>query len=238
MKYSFLFLCAVCIGCSAARAEVFFTLGGFNGYHGSGGVPPDAFNKLGEVQKGNKVELKCIAFTPGGDWVILFGGNGIWTNNGNLPIIKKLGELQKDPNSHVRSVAFAPNGAFTIMDGGGFWADGGTPEDAFNKMSEIGKHGGKLRSIAYAPSGGWVILFDKHGVIYRGIPKDLKEVLDEAVKNRVTVQCVAFTIFGDWICLTNHGWWTSNLDLDASKSLAAHPNDSPKWLAFVPPVDD
>ena len=36
-----------------------------------------ACQKLKEVQQAKK-DVKCLAFTPDGDWVVIFGKNGFW----------------------------------------------------------------------------------------------------------------------------------------------------------------
>ncbi len=238
MKSCIFALAIILIGLTAAAsADSFFELDGFNGFYGSSGVPQGAFDRLKESQRLKTAELKCVAFTPGGDWVVLFGGNGVWTSNGNLPAVKKFAELWKDPKADFKCVAFAPSGGWTILWGqNGSWTEGSIPDDAFKKITEVGRNGGTLRSIAFAPNGGWVLLFDKTGVFYGGIPKDLVKVLNDAIRNRTSVRCVGFAPSGDWICLTDNGWWTSNVDMPASKFIAANIKRGykPKWLAFTP----
>ncbi len=137
-----------------ARAEQpFFELDGFNGFWGSGGVPDGAFKLLKEVQQAGDAELKCFAFTLQVDWVFLFGGNGYYASNLELPACKKLTELQKD-NADFKCVAFAPTGRWTLLWGGnGNWTEGKILDAAFAKMQEVGNRNGKLRSIAFGPHG-------------------------------------------------------------------------------------
>jgi hypothetical protein len=221
-----------------AGAETYFELDGLNGFTNSPGAPADVLGKLQETQKTKPVELKCVAFTPGGDWVILFGTNGIGTNNSNLPAVKKLTEiLLKDPRVDFKCVAFSPAGGWTILwSQNGSWTEGSIPEEAFKKFGEVGKRGGTLRSIAFAPNGGWVLLFDKEGVAYGGVREDLVKVLDDTVRRHQIVRSVAFAPNGDWICLTNSGSLASNPNLASAQSVDANfkRGASPKWLAFAP----
>ena len=221
----------------AGRAgEVFFELDGLNGFWGSPGVPDDAFKLLKDVQQKNpKAELKCFAFAPDGNWVFLFDGDGYYTSNVNLPVCKRLDLLQKE-NADIQCVAFAPAGGWTVLwKTNGSWTEGNVPDGAFKKIVEVGNGGGAYRSIAYGPNGSWVLLFDKTGVHYDVVPKDLAMVLDNAVKKRLVVHCVDF-IGSDWICLTDNGWWTSNLSLPSAKFIDQNIKRgySPKWIAVKP----
>jgi len=234
------FLCASFLALGAflnAHASSFFELDGANGFYGSPGVPNGAVEKLQEAQRLKNTALKCVAFTPAGDWIVLFGGNGVWSSNTELPAVKKLAEFGKDAKADLKCVAFAPGGGWTLFFGqNGNWTEGNVPADAFAKVTEVGKAGGTFRSIAYAPNGGWVLLYDKHGASYGGVPDDLAKVLAEAVKKSLTVHCVSFAPNGDWICLTSGGWWTSNTTIPASKYVDFNIKNghAPKWLAFVP----
>lgn len=237
MKRCLVNCCIVWLGIVAtARADApFFELDGRNGFWGSPGVPDDAFQKLKAVQQGNQGDLKCVAFTPQGDWVFLFGGDGFYTSNLDLPACKKLKELQGQGHD-FKCVAFAPGGGWTVLwDQNGNWTEGRIPDDAFKKIVEVAKNGSTLRSVAFGPNGSWVVLFDQSGVWCGGVPADLAKVLDNAVKKGLTVLCVAFT-GNDWICLTSGGWWTSNLALPAAKLIDKNVKAgySPKWLAVMP----
>ena len=209
---------------------------GPNGFWGSDGIPDDAFRQLKAVTERNNEVLKCFAFAPGGDWVFLFGSNGLRTSNFNLPACQKLSELQPQPGTDFKCVAFAPAGGWTILwNQNGNWTQGDTSADAFKKIQELVKGGSTLRSIAYGPGGAWVLMFDETGVSYGGVPKDLAKVLDNATKNRFSVLSVAFT-GSDWICLTSGGVWTSNANLTAAKLIDKHfkQRQSPKWIAVKP----
>jgi CubicO group peptidase (beta-lactamase class C family) len=234
MRSSVLWLCIVCINFTAeAHAdEPFLVLDGFNAFWGSRGVPDDALKRLREVQQSKAGEMKCVAFTPAGDWVIIFGPNGFYTSNGGMPVCKKLAEVQQ-PGRVLKSVAFAPAGGWTVLwDQNGNWTEGNVPYAASKKMQEVASQGGTLRSISYGPHGSWVILFDKTGVWYGGIAAELAQVLDNAARSRFTVLCVAFTA-RDWICLTDHGWWTSDPTIAPSRAVdQAYQNGQwPKWIA-------
>jgi hypothetical protein len=177
-----------------------------------------------------------IAFTPKGDWVVLLGGNGYYSSNINLPACKKLTELQKG-SVNFTSTAFAPNGAWTVLwNQNGMLTYDGDIGDAWNNMIEVSKGGGTYRSIIYGPHGEWALLFDKTGIRWGNIPDDLGRVLGNAIKNGLTVRCVCFTTSGAWICLTNNGWWTSDLNHPASKMIAAlnKEHKTLNWVAVAP----
>ena len=241
MRRGALWSCVVCLGFTAsARAdEPFLMLDGFNGFWGSPGVPDAAFQRLKALQTGNRDELKCVAFTPQGDWVVLFGGNGFWTSNGNLPACKKLKELQQKGRD-LKCVAFAPAGGWAVLwDQNGHWTEGNVPEVASKKLQDIASRGGALRSIAFGPDGGWVILFDGTGVWHGGVPHGLARVLDGATRNRLTVVCVAFT-GKNWVCLTERGWWASDPAIAPSKAVARayRQNRLPRWIAARPTLGE
>ena len=203
----------------------------------SRGFPNDAFKQLKTVTSGNQGALKCFAFTPDGDWVLLYDGRGFITNNMNLPACQKLVEIQQNPATDFKCVAFAPGGGWTILwNENGNWTKGSTPPEAFGKIQELVKGGSTLRSIAFGPGKAWVLLFDSSGVLYGDVPTELAKVLDNASKKRFTVFCVAFS-GSDWICLTSGGWWASNPNLPAAKVIAKNfkQGSAPKWIAVAPP---
>ena len=93
------------------------------------------------------------------------------------------------------------------------------------------------RSIAFGPHGAWVLLFDKTGVLCGNVPDGLGKVFDAAIKKGLAVRCVCFTTSGTWICLTDGGWWTSDLNHPASKMIAEleKQHHSLHWVAVAPP---
>jgi CubicO group peptidase (beta-lactamase class C family) len=184
--------------------------------------------------------FKSVAINSEGDWVVILEGNGFYTSNMGLPVCKQMAKLQKE-NADFKCVAFAPNGGWTLLwNQNGNWTESEVPDEAFKKMQEVVKGGATLRSIAFAPDGGWVLLFDKTGVLFGGVHKDLAKVLSDAVKNHLTVRCVCFTSLGDWICLTNNGWWTSDLSLSACKLIEdlSKQHQSLKWVAVAPQIGE
>ena len=180
----------------------------------------------------------CVAFTPTGDWVALLGGNGYYTSNLNLPACKRLAELQKGKNT-FKCAAFAPAGGWTVLwNQNGNWTEGNVPPEAFKQMQEVIKGGSTLRSMAFGPSGAWVLLFDKTGIRYGNVPGNLREVLDNAAGKGLAIRCVCFTTTGTWFCLTDNGWWTSDLNHPAAKMIAAleKQHRSLKWVAVAPEI--
>jgi hypothetical protein len=105
-----------------ARAEPsFFTFDGSNRFSASKGAPEGA-SKLLSKARDTGADLKCFAFALSGEWVFLFGHDGFYTSNTDLPACKKLTELQKQ-NADLKCVAFAPSGGgWTILwDQNGIW---------------------------------------------------------------------------------------------------------------------
>lgn len=235
-----LWSCAIVLVLAAeARAEEpYFLLDAGKGYWGNDGCP-DALLKMDEVSKGG-YELKCVAFSPKCDWVFLFGGNGYYTSNVDLPACKKLVELQKGRPANFKCVAFSPQGGCTIFwDTNGNWTDGEVPDAALKRIAKVAKQGGELRSIAYGPKGAWVLSYNKHEVAFEDVSQGLAERLRYCIRKRLAVQCVAF-IGDDWICLTDNGWWTSNADLPCVKGIAQAGKDQKpriKWAAVAPRIE-
>ena len=207
-----------------------------NGFWGSPGVPDDALRQFKTVAEASEGDLKCFAFTPDGDWVLLFDGEHFRTSNVDLPACKKLAELQRHPGVEFKCVAFSPEGGWTILwNQNGSWTKGRSPGEAFKKISELSRSGSTLNSIAYGPRGAWVLVFDRTRVSYGDVPNDLAKILDNAVKKGLIVRCVAF-VRNDWICLTSGGWWTSDPKLPAAMLIDKHikQGQSPRWIAIEP----
>ena len=216
----------------ARAAGDFVILGGGNSYWTNRLAAP-VCQELAKLQKNQS--CSDVAFTPTGDWVVLLEGNSFYTSNVDLPACKKLSELQQGKNT-FKCVAFTPNGGWAV-----FWNQNGNqlidcPEGAAKRIQEVIKEGGTLRSIAFGPHGAWVLLYDKANVSYGNITDDLAKILKDAEKNRVAVRCISFTTAGAWFCLTNSGWWTSDLNHPASKQVAALEKEgkSPRWVAVAP----
>lgn len=210
-------LCFVFFGClawsistvAANAAGDFVILGEGNAFW-TNNLEAPVSKELIKLQK--RHTFRSVAFAPTGDWLILTGGNGFYTSNLKLAATTKLRQLQK-PKTDFKCVAFAPDGGWTILwNQNGNWTEGGVPEAAFNKVQEVVKGGGTLRGVAFDPNGAWVVLFDQTGIWCGNIPDDLGKVFDNAIQKGLTVRCVCFTADGNWICLTNNGWWTSDLE--------------------------
>src|SRR6516225_978641 len=109
MKRIFLGSCVLIFAFAAcAQADTpFFTFDGSNGFSASKGAPEDAGKFLSKARD-TGAELKCFAFALSGEWVFLFGHDGFYTSNTDLPACKKLKELQKQ-NADLKCVAFAPS---------------------------------------------------------------------------------------------------------------------------------
>ena len=223
------------LGGTACAAADFVILGEGNAFW-TNNLDAPICKELGKLQK--DYSFHSVGFTPTGDWVALLEGNAYYTSQLNLPACKKLDELQKGNNT-FRCAAFGPTGGWTVLwNQNGNWTKGGVPEDAFKQMQEAVKGGATLRSIAFGPNNAWVLLYDKTGVRSGNIPEDLSKVLDNAVKKQLTVRCVCFTTTGAWICLTNNGWWTSDLNHPASKMIAdlEKEHQSLNWVAVAPEI--
>jgi len=231
---------ACCLLCSAfattARAAGDFVILGEGNAFWTNNTNAPICKQLIKLQKGHT--FHSVGFTPTGDWVALLEGNGYYTSNVDLPACKKLTELQKGKNT-FQCAAFAPTGGWTVLwNQNGNWTEGSIPDAAFKKMQEVVKGGGTLRSIAFGPNGAWVVLFDKTGIWCGNIPDDLGKVFDNALKKGLTVRCVCFTTTGTWICLTNNGWWTSDVNHPASKMIADldRQHQPLHWVAVAPEI--
>src|SRR5580704_2923976 len=55
--------------------------------------------------------FRSVDFTPNGDWAVLFGGTGLYTNNPNVPAFKKLAEFLKTGGA-PNCAAIAPTGGW------------------------------------------------------------------------------------------------------------------------------
>lgn len=220
---------------AAARAEDDFVILGERGAFWTNNRAAPVCKELARLKQH---ALRSVSFTPAGDWIVLVDGHGFYTSNVNLGACKKLAELQKG-KPLFQCVAFTPSAAWTLLwNQNGNWTDGSLPDGAFAKIQEVVKAGGTLRSVAFGPNGAWVVLFDQTGVWYANVPAELGKTLDNAVNQRLTVRCVCFTHSGAWICLTDNGWWTSDLNHPASKMIAELDREHKPihWVAVAPAV--
>jgi CubicO group peptidase (beta-lactamase class C family) len=221
------------VGSPVARADGdYVVLGGGNSFWTNNLAAPIS-KQLSKLQ--NDHVFSDVAFTPRGDWVVLVEGHGFYSSQGDLPACRKLSELQEDKNT-FKCVAFTPTGGWAIFwNQNGHWISDG-PEGASQKIQEVANQGGTLRSVAFGPHGAWVLLYDQRGVAYGNIPQDLVRILQDAEKNQLAIRCVAFTTTGTWFCLSNQGWWTSDLSHPASKQIGALEKEgkSPRWIAVAP----
>jgi serine/threonine protein kinase len=216
-----------------AEPRTWFELDGVNGCWCSDEKHP-AFAKIAQIRDAGKEKVKCVAFAPNGDWVVLYGRNGIWSSNAEWLAYRELKRMQKE-NGELKSIAFTPNGGFSIIWNFNGYRCEGVPAEAFNKFKTLVEHKIELRSISFGPKGSWVLLFGKRDVAYGGVPSDLAKVLDDAVKHGDTVRCVTFA-FDDWLCLTSRGFFTSNENLAVSKVVAENYKRArfPKWVSVDP----
>ena len=215
---------------SERNSAAWFELDGANGFWASD-EKHAAYQSLKQVRDTSKEKLKCVAFAPNGDWVVLFGKNGILTSNPDLPACLKLKELQNH-GQELKCVAFTPSGGWSVFWGmNGNWSDG-IPPAAFKKLTDLDKKKCELRFVAYGPDGSWVLRFDKAAVAYGDVPSGLAKALDDAVRQNNSVRCVAFAR-GDWLCLTTNSLITSNDGLAAAKLIAKYYKEArfPKWVA-------
>lgn len=218
-----------------ARAGPFVALAGADGFRAEPGDMRGLVAKLSEKQ-GEKAALKMVAFTPQGDWVLLFGRNGLWTSNINLPVIQKLESLWKEPWPVFHCVTFAPWGAsVAFWNRNSFWTDGTVPPAAMEKIREVAARDGELRSLAFAPGGGWVLLYDRSEAAFAGIPDGLACILRDAASAQNPVQCVSFNSAGQWLCLGEKGWWASDPAARESQAVAdlSKSGTPPRWIALA-----
>jgi CubicO group peptidase (beta-lactamase class C family) len=191
-------------------------------------------------QQLNRLPMGCsansIGFTPGGNWVVLSEGQGFYTSNIDLPACRKLSELNPRQET-LKCAAFSPAGGWIVLwNQNGNWTDGDIPPDAFKKVREVMNSGGTLRSIAFGPHGAWVVLSGETDIACGNIPDDLGKVFDHVRKDNLIVSCVCFTPTGTWICLTNNGWWTSDVNDPASIMIAnlVAQHQLVRWVAVAP----
>jgi transglutaminase-like putative cysteine protease len=196
-----------------------------------------AYLKLQQLGSKDQQDLTCVAFTPHDDWILLFGANGAWTSDAQLPVCKKLAELQKA--NALKCVAFTPQGGWVILYGENGYFAHDLPRDAVARLKEVASKDGTLRSIAFTLEGGWVILGNDSDVWMsgRGVPEEAAKKLREYVKRGVAVRCVSFSTRGDWFLLDgDNGCVSSSADHPALKKLqaAAKRDQTLKWVAFSP----
>jgi TIR domain len=121
-------------------------------------TPPNLFAKLLEVWRDGK-EIKCVAYSESGGWVMLFGKNGFWSENIGTDLLEKLHEW-RELHYDLKQVAFGPNSSWVLLAGdNGYWQSQ-VPKKMADKLKEYHQAGKTINSVALAPDSGWVILGD------------------------------------------------------------------------------
>jgi CubicO group peptidase (beta-lactamase class C family) len=198
-------------------------------------IPPEVGKTLADLRK-RGVELRSIAFAPGGGWVVLYDKNGLVARNIPHEAYKTLTE-RAEQGAQLKSIAFAPGGGWVVLfDKNGLVARG-IPDEAFQVLTEQAQHGAELKSIAFAPAGGWVALFNKNNLFARHIPDEAFEKLNEFAKQGAELKSVAFAPGGGWtILFDKNGLFARHIPDDAFQSLTGLQTQGAeiKSLSFFP----
>lgn len=195
-----------------------------------------ASKKITELVAANH-ELKCLAFTPTGGWVVLFDRNGYYGQGLPDEVFKKMKEIAGN-NGELKWIAFTPTGGWSLFwDQNGNWSRG-TSDAAFKEIVEIAKNGGTLKSIAFSPSGNTVIFSDKNGYWNDGgIGDEAFKKFGEIGRAGGTLNCIAFTSFGGWTLLWDqNGNWSRGISEDYFQKVAelAKNGRTLRCVAFAP----
>lgn len=119
-------------------------------------IPAGLLKKLLNLYRADK-EIKCVAISATGGWVVLFGKNGFWSDNIPVDLYNKLHEWG-DLHYDLRQVVFGPNSGWVLLAGATGWWHGNIPNAMAEKLREYHAAGKTINSVAISPDSGWAIL--------------------------------------------------------------------------------
>jgi len=203
------------------------------------GLPEGAARKLLWLVR-HDAEVRCIAFTSTGGWVILYDDNGFIARGIPDDAFARLEALAEDGDT-LKWIAFTPGDGYVILaDRAGFWARD-IPPAALLRLKIAGDDGAVFTSMTFVGKNGWVLVTDG-GFVADGLPADLFRMLQKLSVNGDRIKSVAFTPKGGWAILVNRdGAWDSNvpasamLQIDALQKLGGARF---RCLAFPPSAED
>ena len=136
------------------------------------GIPNYAAREL-QTLDNQGIKPKTIAFTPDGEWVILYNKNGAaWSTNFPPNAVNEILALNKQ-GSTINNIAFTPNGEWVIIyDGNGIINSDNFPQAALDELAALNKQGATISSVAFTNNGGFAIIFGRNGSYYYKIPQN------------------------------------------------------------------
>ncbi len=168
------------------------------------GIRGDAANELQALAKQN-ITPKTIAFTPNGEWVIIYDGNGYFPSPNFPPdALNQIVTLNKR-KSTINTIAFTPKGEWVIIyDGNGYFPSANFPQDALNAIVNVNKQKSIIKSVAFDPNGGWVVLYGINNATYtNNISPDAIATIVNVHNIGKTFINIAFTPSNGWVLLYN-----------------------------------
>jgi hypothetical protein len=178
----------------------------------------DVLVKLSHIHKSGE-QIKQIAFSSVGGWVILYGRNGFFSSNLSNDIADKLWEFS-NADEEIKQVIFASNGSWGILRNRcGFWQSN-LPKRMSDKLWSFYKIGQEIRYVAIAANLGWIISTGQNTFSQSHIPNDMSDKLLELRAAGETIKHIAFAPNGGWVIVRERNdFWYSSIPEDLIEML-------------------
>ena len=185
---------------------------------------PDINNKFSKLKEEleyiaeNKIEVKNIAFSCEGDWVLFYGEIGYSYNFLPEKAKERLTELNKNEDiitdfemNKDAWVTISNNNAYSV-----FKIDKGL----VSTLKKLNKNGKKIKDVDFSKNGGWVILFGKSGFASNKIPDIATQKLQKLnKKKKETYKIELYKNNGYVILFENNGLTFENIPSDTENKI-------------------
>jgi hypothetical protein len=170
-----------------------------NAFFWAGGIPLTAFQRL-EALANQGEEIRGIAFTPAGGWVLWYGFNGWWAVDVPAGLIDALRDVNTR-QEQIRNVAFTASGGWALNYGFNGFRASTIPGSAASRLEEFNRNRTEMKGISFGPGNAWVI-WGTAGVFWAsGVSQALFDKLTEYSRDGWEFQDIAFRGADGWVVL-------------------------------------
>jgi len=181
---------------------------------------PDLNNKLSKLKEeleyiaDNKIEIKNIAFSNTGDWVIFYGEIGYSYNYLPDKAKDRLTELNKNEDIITDFEIF--NESWVTVSNNNAYSVYKAEKGLVSMLKKLNKNGKKIKDIDFSENGGWVVLFGKSGFASNKIPENAAKKLQKLNKEKKeTYKIELYRNKGYVILFENNGLTFENIPSEA-----------------------
>ncbi len=151
-----------------------------------------------------KQKISCLAFTPFGGYVIIYGRDGFYSQSIPSNAYQSLHELNQ-ANKEIKSISFTPSGGYLILYGNKGYIAHGISELVLKRLDELNSNSmfQEINKVVFTPFGGCVIVYDKYNYEALYTPVSLNEKLRDIKSKHYPIENVSFDSDGGFV--VNYG---------------------------------